>query len=56
MTDSLCQAHIMVSSAEPVVILMQQLHHGLAFLVAHVAITGCLVQLPDMWWDGPLAL
>jgi len=53
MTDGSCQAHVMVSAAEKVVVLAQQLRHGLVFLVAHATATGCFVQLLDVWWEAP---
>jgi len=52
MTDSSSQAHVMVSAAEHVVVLAQQLGHSLALSVACAAITGRLVQLLDVWRDG----
>jgi len=55
MTDSSSQAHLMVSTAEHVAVLAQQLGHSLALSVAHAAITGCLVQFLDVWRDGPPA-
>jgi len=48
MTDGSSQAHVMVSTAEHVVVLTQQLGHSLALSVACAAITGCLVQLLDV--------
>jgi len=44
----------MISTAEHVIVLTQQLCHSLAFLVAHAAATGCLVQLFYVRRDSPL--
>jgi len=52
MTDSLCQAHVMLSTAEHVVVFTQQLRRSLALPVACAATTGRLIQLFDVWWDG----
>jgi len=53
MTNSSSQAHVMVSTIEYVVVLPQQLGHSLALSVARAAITGHLVQLLDVWRNGP---
>jgi len=43
----------MVYMVGHVVVPAQQLGHNLALSIVCVAITGRLVQLSDMWWDGP---
>jgi len=53
MTDSSSQTHVMVSAAEHVVVLAQQLGHSLALSVAWAAIIGHFVQLLNVWRDGP---
>jgi len=53
MTDDSGQAHVMIPAAEHVVVLAQQLGHSPALPIARAAITGCFVQLLDVWQDGP---
>jgi len=48
MTDGSGRAYVMVSTAEHVVVLAQQLGYSFALSVAHAVVEGCLVQLFDI--------